>query len=362
MQATLLLEDGTRIPGTAAGAPGVTVGELSVYTGHDAIHRLTDPASAGQICAFTQPSVGTWGVNTEHCETGSPWLRGVIARELCDLPSNWRSAETLDFYLRRNFITAIEGIDTPALGKLAAERQIKRCAIVSSAEFSGWDALLNQVKTFRYSDPFSAAVKAPVTCGSGKNVMAHVAVCDFGSSRELTRLLNAMRIRVTLLPPYDAPTIFSRGGYDALILPNGAGSPRSHPGITEGLRDLIASDAPMLGFGLGFRFIAQAAGGHFRAMREPHRGAWIPVEDVRSSAVLYTWQSHAHTLEEPLPSGFVITHRSAQDQTIEGFAIEGKPVSAVHYLPCGDVRLGGTGEILSEFFQKIKRGVISDAG
>jgi carbamoyl-phosphate synthase small subunit len=362
LQATLLLEDGTRLQGAAAGAPGVTVGELSVYNGHDAVHRLTDPAAAGQICAFTQPSVGTWGVNTEHCETGVPWLRGLIAREITTIPSNWRSAETLDFFLRRSFITAISGIDTLELARYAAEKQIKRCAIVASADFNGWDALLDQVRAYRYNDTFPAAVKAPVSHGSGKSAAAHVAVCDFGSSHGLTRLLNAMRVRVTLLPPYDAPTIFMRDKYDALILPDGAGSPRSHPGITEGLRGLIAEGVPMLGFGLGFRFITLAAGAKLRPMREPHRGAWLPVTDLQTDSVLYTWQSHGQTPEEPLPQGLTVTHRNAADDTVEGFVLEGKPVAAVHFLPCPDMRLGGTGEIFNMLFNLLRQGGASYAG
>jgi carbamoyl-phosphate synthase small subunit len=353
LQAAILLEDGTKIPGKAAGAPGVAVGELSLYNGHDAVHRLTDPASAGQICAFTQPSVGRWGVNTENCETGSPWMRGLIAREIASLPSNWRSAETLDFFLRRCFIPAIEGVDTRELSRYAAEKGIRRCAVASSQNFTGWDALLTQVKSYRYNDTFPAAVKTPVTHGSGKNAVAHVAVCDFGSSIGLTRLLNAMRIRVTLLPPYDAPTIVSRGGYDALILPNGAGSPRSHPGVTEGIRALIGDSVPVLGFGLGFRFIAQAAGATLRLMDKPHRGAWLPVTDLQTGGTLYTWQGHGQTPEDPLPDSMIVTHRNAVDGTPEGFRLEGRPVSAVHYLPCADLRLGGTREMFAGFFNKL---------
>ncbi|MCL1807862.1 MAG: hypothetical protein FWG31_09195 [Oscillospiraceae bacterium] len=350
MQATLLLDDGTKLTGLAAGAPGVTVGELGVYSGHDAVYRLTDPASGGQICAFTQPAVGTWGVNTEHCETGSPWMRGLIAREITAAPSNWRSAENLDFFLRRGLITAISGIDTPELARYAAEKGIKNCAIAASAEFNGWDALLTQVKVYRYNDTFPAAVRTPMTHGSPKNAAAHVAVCDFGSSHILTRLLTSMRFRVTLLPPYDAPTIYQRGGFDALILPNGAGSPRSHPGITEVLRDLIAAGAPMLGFGLGFRFLLLAAGGKLRQMRGARRGAWFPVTDLQTGNTLYTWQSHALTPEEPLPDGLIVTHRNPADGSAEGFSLEGKPISAVHFLPCSDLRVGGTGEILSAFY------------
>jgi carbamoyl-phosphate synthase small subunit len=366
LTATLLLEDGTRIQGTAMGTPGVTVGELSVYNGHDAVYRLTDPAEAGQICAFTQPSVGTWGVNTEHCETGTPWLRGLIAREIAPVPSNWRSAESLEFFLRRNFIMAISNVDTADLAHYAARNDIRRCAIAASADFCGWDALMAQIKEYRYNNTFPAAVKTPITHGSERNAAAHLAVCDFGSSHLLTRLLTKMRIRVTLLPPYSAATIFARGGYDALIIPNGAGSPRSHPGITQALRSLIDDGAPMLGFGLGFRFLALAAGARLVSMPVFHRGAWYPVKDVKSGAILYTWQSHTQSLEEPLSDKIKIkinvTHKSCSDNSIEGFSLEGKPVSAVHFLPCADLRLGGTGEVLSGFFNTLRAGGASNAG
>jgi carbamoyl-phosphate synthase small subunit len=332
------------------------VGELSVCTGNDAVYRLTDPAEAGQICAFTQPSVGTWGVNTEHCETGTPWLRGIIARELAPIPSNWRSAEPLEFFLRRNFITAVSGIDTIELANHAAQNNIRRCAIVTSPGFTGWDALMGQIEGYRYSGTFPAAVKTPFTHGSDKNAVAHAAVCDFGSSNLLTRLLTKMRVRVTLLPPYDAANIFSRGGYDALIIPNGAGSPRNHPGITQSLRSLIDDAAPMLGFGLGFRFLAMAAGAKLAPMHVSRRGAWFPVTDVKTGAVLYTRQNHSLSIVPALPDGFNVTHLNRADGSVEGFALGGKPISAVHFLPCPDLRLGGTGEVLSAFFNAIRGG------
>jgi carbamoyl-phosphate synthase small subunit len=359
LQAILLLDDGTRIHGRAAGAAGVAVGELSVYDGNDAVHQLTDPASAGQICAFTQPAVGRWGVNTEHCETGKPWMRGLIAREIASLPSNWRSAETLGFFLRRSFIPAIEGVDTRELSRYAADKGIRRCAVAASPDFTGWEALLTQVRSYRSTDIFPAAVKTPVTHGSAKSAAAHIAVCDFGSSLALTRLLTSMRFRVTLLPPYDAATIVSRGGYDALLLPDGAGSPRGHPGITDAVRGAIAGGIPILGFGLGFRFIAQAAGAVFRPMERAHRGSWFPVTDLASGRILYTWQNHGHTPEELLPGGLTVTHRNAADGTAEGFRLEGKPVSAFHFLPCSDLRIGGTHEMFSAFFNLMRQGGFS---
>jgi carbamoylphosphate synthase small subunit len=266
----------------------------------------------------------------------------------------------LEFFLRRNFITAVSNIDTIELARHAAQNDIRRCAIVNSPEFTGWDALTAQVKEYRYSGTFPAAVKTPFTHGSSKNSSAHLAICDFGSSNLLTRLLTKMRIRVTLLPPYDAATIFSRGGYDAMIIPNGAGSPRSHPGITQSLRSLIDDGVPMLGFGLGFRFLAIAAGAKLAAAPASRRGAWLPVTDLRTGAVLYTWQSHALSLEEDkLPEGMSVTRRNAHDGAAAGFTFNS--VSAVHFLPCSNPRLGGTGEVLSEFFS-ILRGGASNAG
>jgi len=350
----VLLENGTKIEGIAAGVPGVSMGFLSHHNGHDYINRLTDPSSAGQVCSFTMPEVGVWGVNTENCESGKPWVKGIIARELCHQPMNWRSAETLDYFLRRNFVIGVSDVDTPALKKYAADHNIRKCAVVTSPGFTGWEALGQQIRSLRYENTFPAAVNSPRAYGSPKKAWAHVAICDFGSSYTLARLLNSLRIRSTLLPPYDAATTVARGGYDGFIVAQGAGSPRNHPGISETLRPLMDTNIPILGVGLGFLYIAAACGVQLREMKHPHGGAWYPVTCLSSGKTFFTRQCHEYTLASKLPDSITVTHKNYDAGTIEGFSVKGKPILARQYLPCSDIRIGGTGEMLGDFIGILK--------
>src|SRR5690606_28780663 len=76
---------------------------------------LTDPSYNGQIVTMTYPLIGNYGVNAEDVESGGLKLRGFVVRELCREPSNFRSSQSLDDYLRENNVIGIEGIDTRAL-------------------------------------------------------------------------------------------------------------------------------------------------------------------------------------------------------------------------------------------------------
>ena len=114
--AKLALEDGTVYTGRAFGAPGETFGEVvfnTSMTGYQEV--LTDPSYVGQIVAMTYPHIGNYGICAEDCESKAPQVEGFVVRALCRKPSNFRSHQTLDDYLREHGIPGLEGIDTRAL-------------------------------------------------------------------------------------------------------------------------------------------------------------------------------------------------------------------------------------------------------
>src|SRR3954454_22459634 len=117
--AKLALEDGTVYTGRAFGAGGEVDGEVvfnTSMTGYQEI--LTDPSYHGQIVAMTYPLIGNYGVNAEDCESGRPWVRGFVVREVSRLVSNHRAGGSLEAYLAENSIIGIEGIDTRALVRI----------------------------------------------------------------------------------------------------------------------------------------------------------------------------------------------------------------------------------------------------
>src|SRR2546428_12063679 len=116
MNAVLALEDGSVFRGAAFGARKTECGEAvfnTSMTGYQEV--LTDPSYRGQIVAMTYPEIGNYGINRLDGESDEPHVRGFVIEELCPEPSNWRSEESLDEYLKRWSIPGIQGIDTRAL-------------------------------------------------------------------------------------------------------------------------------------------------------------------------------------------------------------------------------------------------------
>ena len=57
--ASLVLEDGTVLPGRAVGAPGVASGEVCFTTAMAGYQEaVTDPSYAAQVLAFSYPLIG----------------------------------------------------------------------------------------------------------------------------------------------------------------------------------------------------------------------------------------------------------------------------------------------------------------
>ena len=103
--ALLVLADGTVLEGIGLGATGHAVGEVcfnTAMTGYEEI--LTDPSYAGQIITFTFPHIGNVGTNREDIESvnmaARPGACGVILHSAITNPSNYRSNEHLDAWLK----------------------------------------------------------------------------------------------------------------------------------------------------------------------------------------------------------------------------------------------------------------------
>src|SRR6187549_756769 len=128
-KAILVLEDGRTFHGASFGAEGETFGEMvfnTSMTGYQEV--LTDPSYAGQIVCMTYPLIGNYGVNSEDEESDRPWVEGFVVREASRMASSWRAQETLDAYLKRWNIVAIDGIDTRALVRhIRAKGAMRAC-------------------------------------------------------------------------------------------------------------------------------------------------------------------------------------------------------------------------------------------
>lgn len=105
--AVLLLEDGAVFYGRGCGADGTATGEVCFNTSLEGYFEvMTDPSYAGQIVTMTYPQIGNYGIDLADVQTAlpgrdlsAPALRGMIVRDMCRTPSNWRSSQSVPEYL-----------------------------------------------------------------------------------------------------------------------------------------------------------------------------------------------------------------------------------------------------------------------
>src|SRR5438874_11215059 len=113
MQAILALEDGRVFRGKGYGAKGECYGEVvfnTAITGYQEI--FTDPSYCGQIVVLTYPQIGNYGSNLFDSEAGSPYIEGLVVREISPVASNWRSDDRAEHFLANLGIPAIADVDT----------------------------------------------------------------------------------------------------------------------------------------------------------------------------------------------------------------------------------------------------------
>ena len=112
----LVLADGSVIWGRGFGAEGEAVGEVcfnTAMTGYQEV--MTDPSYAAQIVTFTFPHIGNVGANYEDIEADNPFALGCVVRDDVTAPSNFRSVQGFDTWLKANGRIGLAGVDTRAL-------------------------------------------------------------------------------------------------------------------------------------------------------------------------------------------------------------------------------------------------------
>lgn len=341
MPATLALADGTTFRGLAVGAEGVTTGEVvfnTAMTGYQEI--MTDPSYRQQIVTLTYPHIGNVGCNDDDAESDRAQLAGLIMREPPRPPSNYRSQQPLDAWLRAQNVVAIAGIDTRRLthhlrnagaqgGCIATGTITADEAIAHAKAFGGLkgadlarDASTREAYTWNRGSWQFRDNACPQREGGSR----HVVVCDYGVKHNMLRMLVDRDCRVTVVPAtLDADAIAALKP-DGVLLSNGPGDPDPCDYAIATARELISRRVPLFGICLGHQILGLAAGARTHKMKFGHHGANHPVQEVATGRVMITSQNHGFAIDEAsLPEGVKVTHRSLFDGTNQGIAIAGAP-------------------------------------
>ena len=348
----LVLADGTVLWGRGIGAQGSAVGEVvfnTAMTGYQEV--LTDPSYAGQIITFTFPHIGNVGTNAEDVETTTPAARGCLLRADVTDPANWRSSRHLDAWLKSFGIVGLAGIDTRALTRRIRDGGAPNGTIVHAtdgqldlaaawAQASKWPGLegMDLAKDVTCRQTY-AWDEAEWTLGKGYGRQEaprfHVVALDFGAKRNILRCLAASGCRVTVLPATATADEVLALRPDGVFLSNGPGDPAATGEYAvPTIRGVLEAGKPLFGICLGHQMLALALGAKTYKMATGHRGANHPVKALATGKVEITSQNHGFAVDEAsLPAGIAVTHRSLFDGSVEGLAVEGRPVFSVQYHP-----------------------------
>ncbi len=333
MKAFLILEDGTVFTGTSIGSTREVISEIvfnTSMTGY--LEVLTDPSYAGQAVVMTYPLIGNYGICQEDMESLKPWPDGYIVRELSRIPSNFRSEDTIQHFLKENNIPGISGIDTRALTKILREKGTMNGMITTDEGFDLDEVILRMKK---YS--VTGVVKATsckekyVLPGNGKKV----ALLDLGAKKNIAHSLNERGCEVTVYPAWTKAEEILSTDPDGIMLSNGPGDPKECTEIIAEIKKLYESNVPIFAICLGHQLMALATGADTHKLKYGHRGGNHPVKDLETGRVYISSQNHGYVVDEDTmdPAVAVPAFVNVNDGTNEGLKYTNKNIFTVQYHP-----------------------------
>lgn len=332
MKAILALEDGTQFVGQSVGATGTCIGEVVFETGMTGyLEVLTDPSFVGQLVTMTYPLIGNYGVNTEDQESSKPHVKGFIVRELCDEPSNFRSQETLNNYLKRHNIIGIQGIDTRALTRILRNKGTMNGVISTDTDFllEDW---IEKLQNHKLINPVEQVTSKEVVHIEGKG--RRVAILDYGAKTSIIDCLIKRNCDLYVFPAASEADAILEVEPDGIMLSNGPGNPKDCAFQIDVLRKLVGIK-PMFGICLGHQLAALAYGADTGKLKYGHRGGNHPVKDLANNRTYITSQNHGYVvLAEKLDSKkAVVSHININDGTVEGIRYLDTPTFTVQFHP-----------------------------
>ncbi|MEI7668781.1 MAG: glutamine-hydrolyzing carbamoyl-phosphate synthase small subunit [Pseudomonadota bacterium] len=342
--AALLLADGTVFFGNSFGAENPVYGEIcfnTAMTGYQEV--LTDPSYNGQIITFTFPHIGNVGCNNEDIETNiAEGAAGLVVREPITNPSNFRSQQHFDVWLKEHKISGISGIDTRALTRYIRKNGAQNAVITKSDNLKQAQAELLKMPSLKGRElAKSVSTKniyewnEPRFSEVSKTLSKHVVAIDYGEKLNILRCLVSEGCKVTVVPSQTSAQEILALKPDGVFLSNGPGDPAATGEYAVPvIRNLIDSGLPIFGICLGHQMLALALGGKTEKMQQGHRGANHPVKNLKTGLVEITSQNHGFVVvEDSLPDTVEITHRSLFDNSVEGIKLKDKPVFSVQHHP-----------------------------
>ena len=344
-KAILAFEDGSVFYGKGFGKEKYDVGELvfnTSMTGYQEI--MTDPSYKKQIVTFTHPHIGNTGINEEDNESKTVHASGMVVKNFCEKPSNWRSKITLGEFLEKNKVIGISDVDTREITSVLREKGAMNCCIASLSVISEKEAIAKAkefqgLKGMDLAKVVSTDIEYNWNEGvwpdnSKSNNEYSVIAYDYGIKENILRLLSE---HIGPVKVVNAKTPFDeiiKQNPKGIFLSNGPGDPEPCDYAIENIKKFLEKKIPIFGICLGHQLLALAGGARTYKMKFGHHGANHPVQDMISKDVFITSQNHGFAVDiHSLPKNINPTHINLNDNTLAGLECKNYDVFSVQYHP-----------------------------
>lgn len=331
----IVLEDGYEVTGYSFGSASEKMVEIVFNTsmvGYQEI--ISDPSYTYQAVVMTYPLIGNYGTCKEDYESLTPSISGLICKEYCDEPSNFRCVETLSEVMKKYDISGVYGIDTRKLARHIRNYGSCKAYIVDAQkstneavkELKEWVPKTDAVSTVSTKQPYEVKHE-----GEFKN---RVVAIDCGMKGNIVRELARHGCDVFVVP-FNTPSedILSYSP-DGVFISNGPGDPESCVETIETIKKLIGK-LPIFGICLGHQIISLAYGAKTYKLKFGHRGGNHPVKNMKTGKIEITSQNHSYAVKDSSldGTGLSLTHINILDNTIEGVENVKDRVFSVQYHP-----------------------------
>ncbi len=371
----LVLENRKVFKGIGIGYQGTATGEVcfnTSLTGYQEI--ISDPSYAEQIINFTFPHIGNVGTNKEDHESDKIWTKGVIFNSDITNPSNYRSLANLDWWLKKNKVVGITGLDTRSLTNFIRDKGAPKGTISLSKNgkfninklinlTTKWSGLKNldlaekvTTKKNYIWNGFKTWKKENGYIRNNKKSLNVVAI-DYGIKKNILRYFSDFNCNVNIVSCKTSVEKILKLKPNGIFLSNGPGDPAATGKYAIGIiKELITKDLPVFGICLGHQILGLALGAKTKKMKLGHRGANHPVKNLTENKVEITSQNHGfEIIKEGLPKNIQITHTSLFDNSIEGIRLKNKPVFSVQYHPESNPGPQDSVYLFQEFINNMKK-------
>ncbi len=344
---SLVLEDGTRFEGMSFGYKRASAGEVVFCTGMVGYpEALTDASFAGQILTMTYPIMGNYGVpDSSMWEDDRIHVAGLLVSHYVNTPSHAQSVMTLEDWLKRERIPALEIKDTRLL-----TQHLRKCgSMLGKIIFDDEDTDFIDPNQQHLIEQVS--VKKVQIVGKGETT---IVLIDCGAKRNIVRSLLARNVRVIIVPwDYNLFSADCTFDFDGILISNGPGNPQLAQQTIQTIRAALDRKIPTMGICMGHQLLALAAGGDTYKLKFGHRSQNQPCLMLGTKRCYITTQNHGFAVGQ-LPPDFKPWFINANDGSNEGMRHTHLPFFSVQFHPEAAPGPMDTDWLFDYFLEKVR--------